>query len=157
MKPLLACLSFLLLPFPAVANDSPEALQRAFMDALQANDAAALAACYSEDAVNFPVASMRGVGPDSVRRDWEAFFSAWRVVGAELSEQHLETHGDTAVAWGLFSIMAEPAAGGTVVRMDGRYMDVARLIDGQWLYVADHASMPLPAGGDANGAGEAAH
>jgi hypothetical protein len=40
--------------------------------------------------------------------------------------------------------MAEPAEGGDVVEMKGRYMDVARNMDGTWLYVADHASMPLP-------------
>jgi len=28
--------------------------------------------------------------------------------------------------------------------MKGRYMDVARNINETWLYVADHASMPLP-------------
>ena len=31
------------------------------------------------------------------------------------------------------------------VEMRGRYMDVAKNIDGSWLYIADHASMPLPA------------
>ena len=50
-----------------------------------------------------------------------------------------------AVAWGLFTIMAEPAEGGDAVEMKGRYMDVARSMDGTWLYVVDHASMPLPA------------
>ena len=39
--------------------------------------------------------------------------------------------GDTAVAWGLFTIMAEPVAGGEAVEMQGRYMDVAKNIDGK--------------------------
>ena len=76
---------------------------------------------------------------------WSGFFAAFKVVDANLSETHLETHGDTAVAWGLFTIIAEPVEGGEAVEMVGRYMDVARSIDGTWLYVADHASMPLPA------------
>jgi ketosteroid isomerase-like protein len=80
-----------------------------------------------------------------VIESWGGFFAAYKVVDAALSEEHLEIHGDTAVAWGLFTIMAEPVEGGEAVEMKGRYMDVARNIDGSWLYVADHASMPLPA------------
>ena len=130
---------------PALANESPEALQNAFMAALEANDPQGLAACYASDAVNFPVDSLIGHGPDSVAASWTGFFAAFKVVEASLSEQHLEVHDDTAVAWGVFTILAEPTEGGEVVEMTGRYMDVARNIDGNWLYVADHASMPLPA------------
>ncbi len=128
----------------AYANDSPEALQDAFMAALRANDSQGIAECYAADAVNFPVDSMIGHGPKSVAVSWSGFFAAFKVVDARLSETHLERHGDTAVAWGLFTILAEPAEGGEAVEMQGRYMDVARNIDGSWLYVADHASMPLP-------------
>lgn len=127
------------------ANESPQALQEAFMTALNANDAQGLANCYTSDAVNFPVDSLVGTGPESVAESWNGFFATYRVVGASLSEDHLEIHGDTAVAWGLFTIAAEPAEGGDAVEMKGRYMDVARNVDGVWLYVADHASMPIPA------------
>jgi len=130
---------------PVFANDSPHALQETFMKALRANDVDGMAACYTEDATNFPVDSLAGVGPDSVRASWGSFFDAYRVTEAELSERHMETLGDTAVAWGLFTIVAEPVDGGEPVEMRGRYMDVAKSMDGTWLYVADHASMPLPA------------
>ena len=88
---------------------------------------------------------MVGSGPESAMASWSGFFAAYKVVDASLSSTHLEIHGDTAVAWGLFTIMAEPAEGGEAIEMKGRYLDVARSIDGTWLYVADHASMPLPA------------
>ena len=127
------------------ANESAEALQGAFMAALRANDAQALAECYTNDAVNFPVGSLIGNGPESVIESWSGFFADFKVVDASLSETHLEVHGDTAIAWGLFTIMAEPAEGGETVEMKGRYMDVARNMDGTWLYVADHASIPIPA------------
>ncbi len=129
---------------PAYANESPEALQDAFMTALKANDPQGIAECYAADAVNFPVDSLIGHGPESVAASWSSFFAAFTVVDARLSETHLERHGNTAVAWGIFTIMAKPAEGGDVIEMKGRYMDVARNIDGRWLYVADHASMPLP-------------
>jgi len=127
------------------ANESPQALQDAFMAALKANDVQGLADCYTSDAVNFPVDTLVGSGPESVIESWSSFFAAYSVVGASLSDTHMEIHGDTAVAWGLFTIMAEPAEGGDAVEMKGRYMDVARNMDGIWLYVADHASMPFPA------------
>lgn len=131
---------------PLLANDSPQALQDAFMTAILNNDADAIAACYAEDAVNFTLDSMMGTGPESARESWGNFFSAFEVQKAELSEKHLEVHGDTAIAWGLFTIVATPREGGDPVEFRGRYMDVARDIDGRWLYVADHASMPLPSG-----------
>jgi ketosteroid isomerase-like protein len=88
---------------------------------------------------------MVSIGSESVAESWSAFFAAYKVVDASLSDDHLEVHGDTAIAWGLFTIMAEPSEGGDAVEMKGRYMDVARNMDGTWLYVADHASVPLPA------------
>lgn len=132
----------LALSVPLQANDSPLALQQAFMSALRANDAAGLAACYADDAVNFLVGSMMGRGPASVEETWSGFFAAYRVEQASLAEEHLEMHGDTAIAWGLFTILARPIDGGEPVAMHGRYMDVARKLGGRWLYVADHASLP---------------
>lgn len=126
------------------ANESPQTLQDAFMAALIANDAQGLADCYTSDAVNFPVDTLVGRGPASVLESWGRFFAAFTVVDASLFDTHLETHGDTAVAWGLFTITAQPIEGGDAVEMTGRYMDVSRKINGTWLYVADHASMPPP-------------
>ena len=134
----------------AFANESAEALQNAFMAGLMANDARAIADCYATDAVNFPLDALVGYGPDSVAKSWGDFFSSFKVTAASLSEQHSEIHGDTAIAWGIFNIVADPIAGGDAVEFVGRYMDVARNIDGSWLYVADHASMPLPATNDSS-------
>lgn len=128
----------------AEANESPEALMDAFMNAVLANDAMGLGACYTEDAVNFPLSAMKEIGPDAVTASWQGFFDAFRVTDASLPEKHLETHGDTAIAWGLFRIVAEPVEGGEPVVFEGRFMDVSRNINGKWLYVADHASIPLP-------------
>jgi len=143
MKRLL-CLLICLISTTVYSNDSPKALQDAFMDALRANDADGMAACYTKSATNFAVDSMIGVGPDAVRESWGGFFEAFTVLNATLSEMHEEVSGELAAAWGLFHITAQPAEGGEPVVMNGRYMDVSRNIDGKWLYVADHASMPLP-------------
>ncbi len=114
------------------------------MTALRANDVDGLAACYTADSTNFAVDSMAGVGPDAVRESWAGFFAAFKVLSATLSDRHSEISGDLAAAWGLFHLTVEPAEGGEPMEMHGRYMDVAKNFDGTWLYVADHASMPIP-------------
>jgi ketosteroid isomerase-like protein len=142
---LLTLILFLAISPAAYAFDSPQALQDGFMAAMRANDIKGLAACYTVDATNFAIDSMSGTGPESVRASWGGFFEAFTVTAAELSDDHLEVSGDLAAAWGLFTITAVPVGGGEAVIFKGRYMDVAKNFDGSWLYVADHASMPMPA------------
>ena len=146
MKILLPVFALLVLfSMPVVGNDSPEALQDAFVQAMEANDADALAACYTDDAVSYAVDVMVGVGPDFVRDSWKAFFEVYTIKKATLFDTHMEKSGETAVAWGLFSMLVEPVAGGEAIEMHGRFMDVAKNMDGRWLYIADHASVPAPA------------
>ena len=142
MKNVYALIGALLLSTPVFANESPEALQEAFMAALENNDSAAVAACYSADAVNYSVSKMVGIGPEAVKADWDTFFARNVVKSIRLSKNHLETHGDVAFAWGQFHMRVVPIGSLEAVKLNGRYMDVARNIDGKWLYVADHASVP---------------
>lgn len=139
-------LSLALMAAPALANESPKALQDAFVAALTNNDAEGLAACYADHAVNFPVGELIGRGPDSVRQTWRTFFESYTVLSVELSEDQLVAFGDRAAAWGLFSLTVEPVGGGEPIEMVGRYMDVAENFDGVWLYIADHASVPAGGG-----------
>lgn len=142
---LLTLILFLAISPAADAFDSPQALQAGFMAALRANDIEGLVMCYTADATNFAISSMSGTGPESVRASWGGFFQAYTVTAAELSDEHLEVSGDLAAAWGLFTITAVPAGSGDAVVIKGRYMDVAKNFDGSWLYIADHASVPVPA------------
>jgi uncharacterized protein (TIGR02246 family) len=146
MKILLALFAtFILFSTPVFSNDSPKALQDAFVQAMANNDADGLAACYTDDAVSYAIDVMAGVGPGFVRDSWNAFFAVYTVKDISLSETHMEAFGDTAAAWGLFTMLVEPVDGGEATEMRGRYMDVAKKVDGSWLYIADHASVPLPA------------
>ena len=139
------CAVLFLISAPAFGNDSPEALQDAFVAAMINNDADGLAACYAPDAVNFPVDSMIGTGPDSVRESWSGFFAVYTVKDIRLTQTRMETFGDTAAAWGLFTMMVTPVAGGEPIEMVGRFMDVAKKTENGWLYIADHASVPAAA------------
>jgi ketosteroid isomerase-like protein len=139
-------LFLLLFHCPLFAYESPQALQEAFVNAMRSNNVDGLAACYTENATNFTPDTMMGIGPDSARASWGGFFEQFTVASVELSEDHMVVSGDLAAAWGLFTIVAEPKAGGETVVMQGRYMDIAQDRDGKWLYIADHASFPIPPG-----------
>jgi len=146
VKKLIAIFTFIVLfSMPALANDSPEALQDAFVKAMEANDPDGLAACYTDDAVSFAVDVMVGVGPEFVRDSWKAFFMTYTIKKVGLSGTNMEIFGDTAAAWGLFTMLVEPAEGGEAFEMQGRFMDVAKRVDGSWFYIADHASVPAAA------------
>jgi len=141
---ILALILYLVITPVVFAFDSPKALQEGFMTALRANDVDGLAACYTADATNFALDTMSGTGPDAVRASWGSFFGSFTVTAAELQEEHMEISGDLAAAWGLFTITAVPVGSGEAVVFKRRYMDVAKNRGGSWLYVADHASVPIP-------------
>lgn len=128
---------------PAFSNESPQALQEAFNAAVQANDADAVAVLYTVDATSYAIDVMVENGREAVRKNWQNFFSAYKVKFISLPDSNLEIMGDMAVAWGLFTLIAETIDGGEPVEMRGRYTDVSKKIDGKWLYVFDHASMPI--------------
>jgi len=128
----------------AQAFDSPQALQDGFLDAMRAGDVDGMAACYAADATNFGLDTMVGTGPDAVRADWSKFFKNFTVTAVTLSDKHREISGDLSSAWGLFTLTATPVGGGEPMVMSGRYTDVSKNFNGKWLYVADHASVPLP-------------
>ena len=142
MKHLIVLVSGLLLSPAAPAFDSHQALQDAFMTALRAGDVAGIAACYTEDATSYDVGVQVLHGPEAISGSWGAFFDAYDVLGAELFDNTVESHGDTGIAWGEFRLNVQPKAGGEPFDMVGRYTDVSRNIDGNWLYILDHVSMP---------------
>ena len=145
MKSVLIIVIGLLLAPALKAHDSPEALQEAFMTALRAEDVAGIAACYSENATSYDVGVQVLHGPEAISGSWGGFFEAYDVLKAELYDNTVETHGDTGVAWGEFVLKVQPKAGGDPFKMVGRFTDVSRNMDGTWLYVLDHVSMPPPA------------
>jgi len=145
MKQVFILISCLLLSSPLLANDSPEALQEAFMTAIRAMDTDALAACYSADATSYDVGVQVVKGAEAVAASWGGFFSVYNVLEAKLFNNTVETHGDTGIAWGEFEFIVEPKEGGDSFAMIGRFTDVSRNIDGKWLYILDHVSMVPPA------------
>lgn len=145
MKRLFLALGAVLMAGAAAAADTgAAALDKAWAEAMLANDAAAIGALYAPDAVMYPPDAMELKGREAIQKSYEDLLGGMKVVQAKLKPARYVTRGGTSIAWGRFSLTLAPKAGGDPVQMEGRYMEVAKKIDGAWLLVADHASLPLP-------------
>ena len=134
-----------LLALPLVAADlGPEAVDQAWLKAAKANDLDGLVACYAPDAVMYPPDMLVAKGKDAIREDYKNLLAAMTIRDATITDAHYETHGDTTIAWGQFTLVLVPKAGGDPVQMHGRATEVIRKVGNKWLYVIDHASVPMP-------------
>lgn len=125
----------------AAAND----LDARFVAAFNAGDAEAFAATYwqSPDVVSFPPDAMEARGWDAVSEAAHEMVAAMAGAKLELTEIHYMVAGDVVIGWGLWR-MTMPNPDGEPVVMEGRYSDVKAERDGKWVYLLDHASVPMP-------------
>jgi uncharacterized protein (TIGR02246 family) len=119
-------------------------IDKAWTKAMLANDIAAGGALYAPEAVMYPPDAMEWKGREAIQKAYTDFLGSMKVLEARLAPAGNETHGDTSIGWGRWTLKLAPKSGGDPVQMEGRYMAVAKKINGKWLYVADHASAPLP-------------
>lgn len=150
MKTLLfAAAGFAALLSPAFAQDSAEALADAFCATVVAEDSAALAALYTEDADSYGPDGTVQKGREAIAASWQAFFDGYDGFTCTLDRKGAEDNGKTATAWGLWTLIATPAptsaGAGEKVTMNGRFMDISVKTKDGWRYKADHASMLAPA------------
>jgi len=145
MKDIALALGIVLAAASATAADPGISdLDKAWTKAMLANDVAAVGALYAPDAVMYPPDAMESKGREAIQKGYADLLGGLRVLETKLTPAGNETHGDTQIGWGRWALKMAPKTGGDPVLMEGRYMAVARKIGGKWLYVADHASSPLP-------------
>jgi uncharacterized protein (TIGR02246 family) len=125
------------------AQPGMNAAGTAFLKAVNAADVDGIVALYRDDAVSFPPDSMVANGKDAIRKTWVDLFAQY-TAKLELVDGYYENHGDTSTAWGRFTMTLTPKAGGEPMKMEGRYSDTSIKEKGKWLYIVDHASVPLP-------------
>jgi ketosteroid isomerase-like protein len=124
------------------AEQGAQVADQGWVKAMKANDLEATVALCAPDAVAYyPDGEYKG--KDAIRKSWTDFLAAFTVKDAT-SEGTYETTGDTSLGWGHWSLTAVPKAGGAAVVMKGRATVIVKKIGGKWLYVVDHASVPLP-------------
>jgi uncharacterized protein (TIGR02246 family) len=123
------------------AQQVDEAMARAF----EANDVDAIVALYAPDAVLYPPGAMEQRGHQAIRAGFADFLGHYRITDFQVVDAAYATAGDVSSGWGRFVLSASPRGAGAPVRWEGRFSNVARRIRGKWLYVSDHASLPVGA------------
>jgi len=138
---------FLVLIFTAATSFAAEKgigeTGEAFVKAFKANDLEGIVSLYAPDAVLFPPDAVEAVGKDAIRASYAGMLNAFTVQDITIIDAHHETHADLSFSWGRYSVSMAPKAGGDPVQMEGRFTDVSKRINGKWLYVTDHASVPF--------------
>jgi len=138
--------AILLAAAPAYAQESPDALADAFVAAVIAEDSAALANLYTDDADSYDPSGFVQKGRDEIAASWQLFFDAYDGFSASLNRKgEYAPDKKSHTAWGLWTMTATPTGGGEEVVWNGRYLDLSVKTEEGWKYRVDHASMLAPA------------
>lgn len=111
--------------------------------AIRAQDIDGVIALYAPDVASFDITPpLRFVGADRKRRAWQGSFAAFPGgIAYEVRDLNVMVHGDLAFAHSLNHVNAT-SAGGRVTDLWLRWTACFRRIDGVWLVVHDHISVP---------------
>ncbi len=111
--------------------------------AVGAKDIDGVMAFYARNIVSFDIdPPLRYSGADNKRRAWQALFAAYAGHFAyEVRELNVTTHNELAFAHSLNHVNGTLASG-HVTDMWVRWTACFRRIDGAWLVVHDHVSVP---------------
>ncbi|MEK7793203.1 MAG: DUF4440 domain-containing protein [Candidatus Hydrogenedentota bacterium] len=115
-----------------------EAANRAFKEAFEKGDAAAVASCYTKDAQVMAAGMESVTGTASIEKYWKAAMQPG--VTFTLTTLEVEQHGDTAIEGGRVDIFA---SGNSVDQL--KYIVIWKRIDGQWKLHRDIFTTNLPA------------
>ena len=123
-----------------------EALDQKFLEAFNSGNGEALAALYwnSPDVVSYPPDTMAVRGRAEIGVATAATAAAMPGAKIELTESHQFVVGDAVVGHGTFR-MSMTGPDGEPMEILGRFTDVKAERDGAWVYLVDHASVPMPA------------
>ena len=120
------------------------ALDEQFVAAYNAGDGAALAALYADspDTVSMAPDTMVSRGIAAIRADTERMVPMTDLK-LELTETHHIALADAVISSGLWKLTM-PGPEGAMVTIEGRFSDVKAERNGKWVYLVDHASVPMP-------------
>jgi uncharacterized protein (TIGR02246 family) len=128
----------------------PDAIRRIaqeYMGAANAGDLDKWLGTLTDDIVFLPPDHPLVSGKDAVRA-WakETFFDPFRMK-LNLSFDEIEVFGDTAHAYGRFTLSLSPAGGGSDIEMVGKFIDIFRReSDGVWRHARAIFNSDKPVG-----------
>lgn len=122
-----------------------DALDQAFVDAFNRGDAEALSDLYwdNHETSSFPPDTLELRGFAAIKEGNAKMLAGMKRAKLELTETHQRPSGDVVVGWGKWRVTV-PGPDGKATEMIGRYTDIKIQRDGRWVYLLDHASVPLP-------------
>jgi ketosteroid isomerase-like protein len=111
--------------------------------AIRAKDIEGVMSLYAPNIVSFDVTPpLRYAGADGKRRAWQGVFAAFPgPIGYEVRDLSVTTQGDLAFVHSLNHVNGTLASG-RIVDLWLRWTACFRRIDGVWLVVHDHVSVP---------------
>ncbi len=148
MKRTLSLVAIMLLGLSADAAraqsaDGIKGVDDAWVAAAKKGDVEAIVALYAPEAVYYPPDVFEARGKDAIRKVYAAWFAAMTITQAKIDSTYT-TSGDLSLGHGTATVTMQPTAGGAPQTMTVRVTAVAKKVGGKWMYVADHASTPLP-------------
>jgi len=137
---LLACTVFS--PVAHAEQHGAKQVDEAWIAAAKAGNVDAAVALYARDATLYPPSGTEEAkGTAAIRKYYTDWFGAVSITDATIVATY-ETVGDLSAGHGIATLTYSLKSGGSPLVMSVRVTAVARRIDGKWLYVADHASVP---------------
>lgn len=114
-----------------------------YAKAISAKDIDSVMSFFAPDLVSFDLAikSLRYVGADSKRREWQEAFAAYNSIAYAVRDLNVMRDGELALVHAVNHLKGT-LAGGEVTNLWVRWTAGLRRIDGIWLIVHDHVSVP---------------
>ena|SRR5215218_6234603 len=115
-----------------------------YAKAISAKDIDAVMSFFAPDVVSFDIAikTLRYVGADRKRREWQQAFTVYRSIAYDVRDLNVTMDGELAVVHAVNHVKGT-LAGGEVTDLWVRWTACFRRIDGIWLVVHDHVSVPV--------------
>jgi uncharacterized protein (TIGR02246 family) len=127
----------------AQSPDGVKGLDEAWAAAAKKGDVEAIVALYAPDAVYYPPDAFELRGTAAIRNYYTDWVGAMTIQDVRFASTYT-TSGDLSLGYGTATVTMQPKAGGAPQTMTVRVTAVAKKVGGQWKYLADHASAPLP-------------
>ena len=122
-------------------QDGARVVDEAWISAVKAGNVDALAALYAPDATLYPAGVDEVKGAAAIRKFYEQWLSTITVTEASIVAAY-DTVGDLSVGHGTATLTYSPKGGGSPLVASVRVTAAARRINGKWLYIVDHVSVP---------------
>jgi uncharacterized protein (TIGR02246 family) len=136
----LAVLALLQVPLRA-DQDGARVVDDAWIAAVKAGNVDAVAALYTPDATLYPAGTDEVKGAAAIHTFYEQWLSTVTVTEASIVATY-DTVGDLSVGHGTATLTYSPKGGGSPLVTSVRVTAAARRINGKWLYIVDHVSVP---------------